>query len=142
MDWGIAFESDFKNSEIEQLSKFNLNLRADLGFLYTYFPVGKDNIITENFESITIYPNNEFKLDDVHLGIYFIREKISFLELKFAVENSVIDLLDYKEYKLLFGVGAFFTNNILIEASMKESIDTFSNDGFKPDIVLGLNFLF
>ena len=142
LDWGIAFESDFKNSQIEELSQFNLNLRADLGFLYSYIPVGKNNEITEEFNSITIYPNKDLSLEDVNLGIYFIREKVAFLQLKLSVENSITELLNYEEYKLLLGTGFFFTNHILFEASMKESIGTFSNSGFKPDVILSLNFLF
>jgi hypothetical protein len=142
LDWGVAFESDFKNSQIEELSQFNLNLRADLGFLYSYIPAGKNNIITEEFNSITIYPNKDLSLEDVNLGIYFIREKVAFLQLKLSVENSITQLLNYEEYKLLLGTGFFFTNHILFEASMKESIGTFSNSGFKPDVILSLNFLF
>ena len=142
LDWGVAFETDFKNKEIEQLSKFNLNFRTDLGFLYAYIPVGLDNEISQDVDVITIYPNKEFKLDDVNLGIYFIREKVAFLQLKLSVENSITQLLNYEEYKLLLGTGFFFTNHILFEASMKESIGTFSNKGFKPDVILSLNFLF
>lgn len=142
LDWGIAFESDFKNSQIEDLSEFNLNVRADLGFLYSYIPVGKNNIITNDFNSIIIYPNQDLGLEDVNLGVYFIREKVSFLQLKLSVENSVTELLNYEEYKLLLGTGFFFTNHILFEASMKESIGIFSNSGFKPDVILSLNFLF
>lgn len=141
-DWGVAFESDFKNKEIEQLSKFNLNFRTDLGFLYAYIPVGLDNEISQDFDVITIYPNKKIELSDLNAGIYFIRERVAFLQLKLAVENSVTQLLNYKDYKVLLGTGIFFTKHILFEASMKESIGSFSDNGFKPNVVLGVNFLF
>ena len=142
MDWGVAFEADFKNRNIEEFSNFNLNFRTDLGFLYAYIPVGLENNIEEDFDKITIYPNKELNLSDVNLGIYFIRERVSFLQLKLSVENSVTEFLNYKEYKILLGTGVFFTRHILLEASMKESIGSFSEYGFKPNVVIGLNFLF
>lgn len=142
LNWGLALESDFKNSQIEELSEFNLNLRTDLEFLYAYIPIGLSNKISQNFDSITIYPNKKIELSDLNAGIYFIREKVSFLQLKLAVENNITQLLNYKDYKALLGTGIFFTSHILFEASIKESIETFNNVGFKPDVVLSLNFLF
>ncbi|UYP00958.1 hypothetical protein OF820_04560 [Oceanotoga sp. DSM 15011] len=139
---GLTLEFSSNNFENSERFYFDNFTRVDFLFMFANVPIALDNYIEKDIEKIVFTPYKEFNLNEIHLGLNVLKEKINNLELRFAVETPIKYFSNFEKYIFTIGTGFYINKDFLIQIGIKESLQDLNKKGFQPNFMLGFNLTF
>ncbi|WP_129408424.1 hypothetical protein [Marinitoga lauensis] len=147
---------------------FDIYGRVNVFSLYANIPLAVDNFYKTDFSEIVIYPNKNIKLEDIKIGIDIINtdfktkgfhffpmmhmryfrnitrenniENNIYIPFRFAVENELKNLNDYKKIEVILSSGIVFKDKYMIEIGVKDNINNIINTSFKLNWIVGFKY--
>lgn len=149
----------------ESKGYFDIYGRVSVFSLYTNIPLALNNFYKTDFSEIRIYPDKNLNLENIKIGVdivntsfktnrltffpmmhmmYFRRENNIenniYIPFRFAVENEIKNLNDYKKIEVVLSSGVVFKDKYMIEVGVKDSIENVINSSFKLKWLIGFGY--
>ncbi|KAF2956239.1 hypothetical protein [Marinitoga sp. 38H-ov] len=152
----------------ESKGYFDIYGRVSVFSLYTNIPLALNNFYKTDFSEIRIYPDKNLNLENIKIGVdvvntsfktnrltffpmmhmmYFRKVKREnnienniYIPFRFAVENEIKNLNDYKKIEVVLSSGIVFKDKYMIEVGVKDNIENIINSSFKINWLIGFRY--